>query len=95
MNVTGPIFIRCVNDVQQTRSDILEMHVGLVLHALPAQNSFDMGQDGLETSLTHDFDDLLADQLVGAVTDHSRVRFTHENITQIGTATCEQKRRIG
>src|SRR6516165_11132364 len=53
-----------------------------------------MGQDGLETGLPHDFDDLLANQLFRPVAEHLRVSFAHENIAQIGTATCEQKRRI-
>src|SRR6516164_8552343 len=41
--LTEPIFIGCVDNVQQTRPDIFEIYVCFVFYAVPRQNSFDVG----------------------------------------------------
>src|SRR6516225_2400247 len=89
------IFVGRVDNVQQTRSDILEMYLCFVFYAVPRQDGFDMRQDGVEARLPHDLDDFFPDHLFKTVACHFRVGFAYEKIPEIRTATSEQKWRIG
>src|SRR6516162_6423352 len=89
------IFVGRVDNVQQTRSDILEMYLCFVFYAVPRQDGFDMRQDGVEARLPHDLDDFFPDHLFRTVACHFRVGFAYEKIPEIRTATSEQKWRIG
>src|SRR5215472_4333840 len=94
MDTIKLIFIGCVSDVHKTRTDILVMHFRFVLHALPCQHSIHMRQNGLKGPFPDNFSDFFADQILRPVAEHSRKCFAYIDVTQIGTATSEQKWRV-
>src|SRR5215472_7329270 len=91
-DATERVRLRRIDDVQQAGADPLEVHAVLVFNLSPGQNGFDVGPDGAEAELTHDLLDFLADHIPGRASEHPRVRFTDEQVAQIGAAAGQQKR---
>src|SRR5215467_9037072 len=63
-----------------------------MLGALALQNSVDVRKDRVEPLLTNDLDNRLADQIGRATTEHLRIGFADEAISQIAPAPYEHER---
>src|SRR5215471_2955428 len=63
-----------------------------MLGALALQNSVDVRKDRVEPLLTNDLDNRLADQIGRATTEHLRIGFADEAISQIASAPYEHER---